>query len=244
MGVLQLTDYLPNVTQLIGDVQAVVGAEVNRSIFGTIGTPTARKRRHGKGRRQSERLHLDHHNTGSSPTTAWVPASDAVSRRHRWHRRLDGVIGSGTISVARSRFRAATYARRQRRSWPVPVGGRRRLERQCRRLLDRHPEYQHRRPPAGREQPGQRHAQHGRQRRGGLTKSGSGPLYLLQNNTYSGNTAIFYGVLQTALNNALPTGTTVTLGDPNADTSGTLLLGESGGWCRPWRDFRPRGRAP
>ena len=167
VGVLQLTDYLPNVTQLIGDVQAAVRAQVNPVHVPYYWDANGANVGSGNVGGSWNASNWTTDSTGSSPTTAWVPASDAV-----FSAGTDGIgawtvsIGSGTISVGDvtvqsgnvtlgasgdlGQFQLAAAA-----GWSA-----------SRRLLDGHPEYQHRRTPAGREQPGQRHAQHGRQRCG------------------------------------------------------------------------------
>jgi autotransporter-associated beta strand protein len=58
-----------------------------------------------------------------------------------------------------------------------------------------------------------------------LTKGGTGTLVLTAAGTYTGATNVLNGTLQLAgVANTLPTGTTVTLGDGAANTSGTLDL--------------------
>ena len=57
---------------------------------------------------------------------------------------------------------------------------------------------------------------------GSLIKAGTGTLTLNGNSTYTGGTAIQSGAILLGVNNALPSGTTVTLG--TASSNGTLDL--------------------
>jgi autotransporter-associated beta strand protein len=58
----------------------------------------------------------------------------------------------------------------------------------------------------------------------GLTKTGPGLLNLSAANTYTGTTYILAGAIQLGIANALPTGTSVILGDAGTNTGGTLDL--------------------
>ncbi len=100
VGVLQLTDYLPNVTQLIGNVQAAVRAQVNPVHVPYYWDANGANVGSGNVGGSWNASNWTTNGTGSSPTTAWVPASDAV-----FSAGTDGIgtwtvsIGSGTISV-------------------------------------------------------------------------------------------------------------------------------------------------
>ncbi len=59
---------------------------------------------------------------------------------------------------------------------------------------------------------------------GSLTKTGSGTLTVSGINSYGGATMVKYGTLALGAANSIPSGTTVTLGDSSANTSGTLRL--------------------
>ena len=76
---------------------------------------------------------------------------------------------------------------------------------------------------------------------GGLTKLGTGTLVINEANNYTGGTVVANGTLQLGTNdNLLPTGTTLTLGDGTANTSGILDLN---GNAQLWQGCSRRARA-